>query len=212
MELQELENANISIECPSLEIAKELMVIMEKELPNIVFEILTPPHSINNKIIFKTDERKHDSPMFVVDYEYFNKPFLDKKESFEDKPKETPINLVPDSIRIIDCTDNGLGLGLLFNDKQILSYDEDSKNYIVGIGKGLLGKKTPCQFIDTKFKDIKAGDIYIEYGLNNLNPSNYFLKLEGKEYAKINMDKNVEVYDCDIHKNQSVLKLVPINK
>lgn len=121
--------------------------------------------------------------------------------------KNLPINLVPESIKIIDCSDNEFGLGLIFNNNQILTYDKASNNYIVGI-KGLLDKITPCQFIETKFKDIQAGDIYIEYGMNNLNPSNYYLRLAGKEYAKVNIKKNVEVYECCTHKNQNVLKVI----
>lgn len=129
------------------------------------------------------------------------------------KKEETLINLVPDSIKIAYFSGDKHNIGILFNkDKQILNFILKDKVYSVNPYDSYFWDIIQCQFIETKFKDIKAGDIYIEYGLNNLNPSNYYLKLEGKEYAKINLKKNIEVYECGTHKNQNVLKIVVINK
>ena len=137
-----------------------------------------------------------------------NKLWNEETKMFEYKPKDI---LVPENIKITDCRTDGYTLGLLFNnDIQILTYGKKSKAYLVGI-KGLNAKYIQCKLIPTLFADIKAGDIYIECGLNQLNPSCYHIKLQGKEYVKIDGKKDIQVSTDLPDKNQNVLKVVPIN-
>ena len=133
--------------------------------------------------------------------------FESETKTFEDKPKDI---LVPESIKITDCKTDGYTLGLLFNnDIQILTYGKKRKAYLVGI-KGLNAKYIQCKLVPTLFSEIKAGDIYIECGLNQLNPSCYHIKLYGKEYAKIYGKKDIQVCLDLPDKNQNVYKVVPV--
>ena len=124
----------------------------------------------------------------------------------EDKPKDI---LVPESIKIIDCEIVGNNLGLVLNTRQILTYNTKVKAYLVGI-KGRNAICIPCKLVPTLFSEIKAGDIYIECGLNQLNPSCYHIKLHGKEYAKIYGKKDIQVCLDLPDKNQNVYKVVPV--
>ena len=126
---------------------------------------------------------------------------------FEDKPKDI---LVPENIKIAYFEGVTYDLGILFNNnKQILNIDYITKDYLVSLFDDLW-KITPCKLIPTLFSEIKAGNIYIECGLNQLNPSCYHIKLQGKEYVKIDGKKDIQVSSDLPDKNQNVLKVVPI--
>lgn len=127
-----------------------------------------------------------------------------KKVFEEEHPKET-INLLPDSIKITYFS-NGQ-LGLVFNGKQVFTFDNESETYVVHPLEWL-DKLKKCKLVEVKFKEIKAGDFYIELGLNNLNPNNYRLRLTGKENAKLSLTKSIEVINDDLpNKNQNVLRI-----
>ena len=134
--------------------------------------------------------------------------YLSDKKVITAKPKDI---LVPESIKIVYYVKNKTDLAILFNQgKQLLNYYIDTNLYMVNVFNKSIWHEIPCKLIPTLFSEIKAGDIYIECGLNQLNPSCYHIKLHGKEYVKIDGKKDIQVNSDLPDKNQNVYKVVPI--
>ena len=136
-----------------------------------------------------------------------NKLWNEETKMFEDKPKDI---LVPESIKII-LFRKANRLGLLFDkNNKALFYNRLGEDYNVTAFFSFDQEIIPCKLIPTLFSEIKAGDIYIDCGLNQLNPSCYHIKLQGKEYVKIYGKKDIQVSSDLPDKNQNVYKVVPV--
>lgn len=135
-----------------------------------------------------------------------NKRWDEQTKTFENKPKDI---LVPESIKII-LFRKANRLGLLFDkNNKTLFYNRLGEDYNVTAFFSSYQEIISCKLVPTLFSEIKAGDIYIECGLNQLNPSCYHIKLHGKEYAKIDGKKDIQVCSDLPDKNQNVYKVIP---
>lgn len=133
-----------------------------------------------------------------------------KIKTHEPKEKEHTFIEMPKSIKII-LFKKANRLGILFdNNNKTLFYNRLGEDYNVTSYFSSEQEIISCKLIPTLFSEIKQGDIYIECGLNQLNPSCYHIKLQGKEYVKIDGKKDIQVGIDLPDKNQNVLKVVPI--